>query len=214
MIPMDRTRAINNERDEANITTQLSIRTMYEKYIQQHPNNAKVIVFTEAYFQLRLALMKQIYSIEDMTKGCILSNDVDIKKQLLPKLKRTLNGLEGKFKKAGYNGDVTICAQYIIDMEKEYITTPAQWCKYYNGNNDDTSILAFYEQVWLETYGNEVALNNIIEYIHYGLMRFAENDNTPISLKALLFNRYCHWNMADVDGFKQWYDEFYLRGVL
>lgn len=208
-----RTSNNNDERGDAYITTQLSVRAMFEKYVQQHPNNAKVIVFTEAYLQMRLALMKQVFSIENMTKDSILSGDADIKKQLLPKLKRALKGLEDRFKKAGYSGDVALCAQYIMDMEKEYITTPAQRCKYYNGNNDDTSILASYEQVWLKNCEDEGSLNNIIEYIYYGLMRFAEDDNTPISLKAMLFNRYCHWVRADVDGFKQWYNEFYVRGA-
>lgn len=208
-----RTSNNNDERGDAYITTQLSVRAMFEKYVQQHPNNAKVIVFTEAYLQMRLALMKQVFSIENMTKDSILSGDADIKKQLLPKLKRALKGLEDRFKKAGYSGDVTLCAQYIIDMEKEYIKTPAQRCKYYNGSNDYTSQLGFYEQLWLEKFGDETTLNNIIEYIYYGLMRFAEDDNTPISLKAMLFNRYCHWVRADVDGFKQWYNEFYVRGA-
>ncbi len=201
-----------NEQDKVNITTQLSFRTMFEMYSQQHPNNAKVIVFTEAYLQIRLTLLKQIFSIEDMTKSSILSSDVDIKKQLLSKLKRTLKGLEGRFKKAGDNVDASLCAQYIIDMEKEFITTPMQMCKYFNGNNSDTSQFAFYEHIWLEN-SKEATLYNIIEYIHYGLMRFAEDDNTPLSLKAILFNRYCHWVRADVDGFKQWYNESYIKGV-
>ena len=200
------------EQGDANITIQYSVRTMFEKYFQEHPNNAKVIVFTEAYFQMRFALMKQIFSIEDMTKGNILSTDIDIKKHLLPKLKRTLKGLKGRFEKAGNSVDAILCAQYIVDMESEYIANPVQLCKYYNRSNSDTSLFASYEHIWLEKSKND-NLNYVIEYIHNGLMRFAEYDNTPISLKALLFNRYGHWVGGDVDGFKQWYNEFYIRGA-
>ena len=33
-----------NEQDKVNITTQLSFRTMFDMYSQQHPNNAKVMI--------------------------------------------------------------------------------------------------------------------------------------------------------------------------
>ena len=42
-------------------------------------------------------------------------------------------------------------------------------------------------------------------YIRAGLSTFQMFDNTPITLKALLFNRYSHWTMGDIDGFKEWY---------
>jgi len=34
-----------------------------------------------------------------------------------------------------------------------------------------------------------------------------------MSLKALLFNRWCHWGgWANPEGFKEWYEEYYVDG--
>ena len=64
------------------------------EYIKQHPNTGKVIVYTEAYLQMRHTLMEQIATIENNIKDTLLSNDVDIRQKLLPSLKRTLRGLD------------------------------------------------------------------------------------------------------------------------
>ena len=43
------------------------------------------------------------------------------------------------------------------------------------------------------------------EYLSYGLREFENMDGVPITLKAILFNRFSHWNRADTEEFKAWY---------
>ena len=44
--------------------------------------------------------------------------------------------------------------------------------------------------------------NMLDEYISAGLSEFEMQDDTPVALKALLYNRFCHWQMADTASFK------------
>lgn len=79
------------------------------------------------------------------------------------------------------------------------------------------NILWYYESVWVtrvefrsETDGN------FLEYTACGLADFSTDDGVPMTLKALLFTRYCHWLggysiTSDREGFKKWYKEKYLR---
>ena len=90
---------------------------MIHEYIKQHPNNGKVIVYTEAYLQMRHTLMEQIATIENSIKGTVLSNDVGIRRKLLPSLKRTLKGLDRRFLCAGGFQDPVYCARLILDFE-------------------------------------------------------------------------------------------------
>lgn len=43
------------------------------KYIKQHPKTGKVIVYTEAYLQMRYTLMEQIATIENNIKDTLLN---------------------------------------------------------------------------------------------------------------------------------------------
>ena len=52
--------------------------------------------------------------------------------------------------------------------------------------------------------------NMLDEYISAGLSEFEMQDDTPVALKALLYNRFCHWQMADTASFKKWYRDTYL----
>ena len=78
-------------------------------------------------------------------------------------------------------------------------------CRYYNGEDDVPATLSAgdaifwdYERVWagwvLE--GCDRLQKNIDHYSKaYDLPNLLpENDGTPLGLKALLFNRYEHWN--------------------
>lgn len=104
------------------------------------------------------------------------------------------------------------------------IEDPLQCCRYYNGEKENpfedkdqnNAMLWFYERCWMEQ--RNLALDNdnyrflfdmVKEYMYYGLMMFADHDKAPVTLKSLLFNRYCHWNYADVDEFKYWYNNTY-----
>lgn len=101
-----------------------------------------------------------------------------------------------------------------------------QFCRYYKGEEEnpykdgDKAYLWDYERVWvketLASYKNEdVSFFSpmLDEYLACGLREFEQMDDTPVTLKALLFNRYCHWNglpMVDcAKSFKRWYNEFY-----
>lgn len=97
-------------------------------------------------------------------------------------------------------------------------------CRYYNGEKEcpqiiqekEMSTIWYYEQIWVEREDlrDEKGFNTE-EYIHYGLTDFSPNDGTPISLKALLFNRHTHWcggygAESDIKNFKEWYNNSYI----
>lgn len=98
------------------------------------------------------------------------------------------------------------------------------FCRYYKGeeecpfaSNNPNSLCWWYEQKWVEftikARGDEdsdeskVLSSYLAEYIRAGMREFEKTDDTPIALKALLFNRYYHWNVGG--DFKKWYKEVY-----
>lgn len=95
-------------------------------------------------------------------------------------------------------------------------------CKYYKGENEcpytndspEESIKGHfwnYEKYWIES-DNKIHTENVGLLKAYGLENFNANDGTPISLKALLFNRWGHWvGLYDIEGFKKWYLDEYLQ---
>lgn len=100
--------------------------------------------------------------------------------------------------------------------EKELL----KFCRYYNGEEDspfeeqNKSMLWFYERVWVfEMLNNSDNLLGCIDkYIRLGLGLFEQFDDIPLSLKALLFNRYAKGSqsLADaVEPFKDFYKKFY-----
>ena len=50
------------------------------------------------------------------------------------------------------------------------------------------------------------------DYLSAGLRTFNMYDDTPVTLKALLFNSFMQQaeGMARVEDFKSWYDRFYI----
>lgn len=97
-----------------------------------------------------------------------------------------------------------------------------QFCRYYKGEENcpkDTNASFWdYEKYWVsisespkENSDNfNVVSNWIDEYLHAGLGLFCNNDGVPITLKALLLNRYEHWQQT-YDGFKDWYMNTYKK---
>ena len=88
------------------------------------------------------------------------------------------------------------------------------YCRYYGRNVDEeqpnVQMFVRCEEAWLESAKPNGKENYDImsEYINAGLTEFEQYDNTPILLKAILFNRYIQYNeRVDVEGFK----DFYLR---
>ena len=84
----------------------------------------------------------------------------------------------------------------------------------------------FWEKKWVEF--SEVAYSSnsdseplhimINEYIDAGLISFEQMDDTPITLKALLFNQFCHHaNLSLIDGaeaFKTFYVHEYAKSTI
>lgn len=92
-------------------------------------------------------------------------------------------------------------------------------CRYYRGEDENPfdeeqnkAMLWFYEKIWVaKMLANDPYLEEITnEYRSQGLENFSEEDGTPISLKAILFNRYEHWLEGGTDGFKRFYRKTYL----
>lgn len=195
---------------------------MIHEYIKQHPNNGKQIILTDYYYQRRNNIIQQIATIENATKDTLLSGDWDIKKRLLPNLKRSLKRLQNHYGKGEMGINAKCCAQYILDMESEEILDPLQYCRYYDGQTDtqgeNVHYLAGYEKGWCEFqrtknhYGFYVDI--ITVYICDGLMMFADFDKAPISLKALLYSRYCNWDYGGADEFKYWYSNTYSKEAI
>lgn len=92
------------------------------------------------------------------------------------------------------------------------------YCRYYKGEKDcpfdDTrGTLWNYERSWCEMQAkNDAKIDDLVlDYNLYGLSGFEPYDGVPISLKALLFNRFASWISADVAEFKRWYNDIYLN---
>lgn len=93
-------------------------------------------------------------------------------------------------------------------------------CKYYKGEKlnpyekleTHKTLLWEYEKQWTEWYlsGDKSRLIGYLnEYISDGMELFEDNDKTPITLKALLYNRFNHW--CPGPGFEDWYKRKYKR---
>lgn len=104
-------------------------------------------------------------------------------------------------------------------MEKKELL---QFCRYYKGEKVNSSdpnknLLFRYEETWIEMNFTPEGKSQLAEYIddysRAGLSMFEMQDNTPASLKALLFNRYCHYNSGSmiecVEPFKDFYRKYY-----
>lgn len=104
-------------------------------------------------------------------------------------------------------------------------------CRYYTGSaentfSDNESFFWFWEKKWVEF--SEVAYSSnrdseplrimINEYIDARLISFEQMDDTPITLKALLFNQFCHHaDLSLIDGaeaFKTFYVHEYAKSTI
>ena len=104
-------------------------------------------------------------------------------------------------------------------------------CRYYNGEDEipdslpeGEHIFWDYERVWVRRVleGDEKLQKSIDHYTEeYDLPGLLpESDGTPLGLKALLFNRYEHWNgymggsiEKYAQDFKSWYFDQYVAGT-
>ena len=95
-------------------------------------------------------------------------------------------------------------------------------CRYYGrikeSKEPNVSMFILCERFWVEssehlTEDNDPLREMTIEYIRVGLRDFELTDQVPLSLKAILFNRYCQYQeRVDVDGFRKFYKDEYKKG--
>lgn len=93
------------------------------------------------------------------------------------------------------------------------------FCHYYKGENEspftekEKSFLWDYEQAWVAAMVNEKSLEEYIgDYVLYGLGDFQNDDGVPLSLKAVLFNRFTksfHSTESAVVPFMAFYKHYY-----
>lgn len=96
-------------------------------------------------------------------------------------------------------------------------------CRYYKGEDNikttdpDKQTFCKIEKEWVElTLSNKKEQPDILsdvlnEYILAKMREFEQYDDTPITLKALLFNRFIKYNERyDIETFKKWYRDKYI----
>ena len=100
-------------------------------------------------------------------------------------------------------------------MKKEDLL---KFCQYYHGENacksTDKDVLMLFniERMWIDRMTSEESdFEELLdEYVTFDLTEFRETDDVPVTLKALLFNRFSQYNdRIDVDAFKTWYKKYY-----
>ena len=101
-------------------------------------------------------------------------------------------------------------------------TDKIKQCRYYKGEEKcpfgeggDKAMFWFYEKNWLERQERDDSffLGSILgRYEQCGLTDFEKEDGVPITLKAILFNRYEQWFEGGPGDFKYWYKERYIEG--
>lgn len=103
------------------------------------------------------------------------------------------------------------------------VTECIKYCRYYHGEETcperlkllpSGEMLWFYEMKWVQFIFNGDCLKlDVDEYVAYGMSDFSSEDGVPISLKALLFNRYYKGVYLEIGGvsFRRWYKTTYLQ---
>lgn len=73
-----------------------------------------------------------------------------------------------------------------------------------------------YEESWVRFHFDDAnaLCSNTICYIQQGLGDFHADDGVPISMKAILFDRFCHWGWGETpDTFREWYESIDYTNV-
>ena len=84
------------------------------------------------------------------------------------------------------------------------------------GDDQNKSMLWFYERCWVfEMMGAKEERSGLLgeylsEYLGKGMGKFRADDSTPITLKALIFNRYMRGSFGgNPEPFKKFYNKYY-----
>ena len=97
------------------------------------------------------------------------------------------------------------------DMKKE---DAIKLCRYLNKNiagDADVRLFVTCETIWVERMtDDDYSFADLLEdYFTAGLREFEQMDDTPITLKAVLFNRFCqYYDRIDVEAFRQFYERY------
>ena len=92
-------------------------------------------------------------------------------------------------------------------------------CFYYGKNvpkDRGAQVGHAYEECWVRFHfdNDDHLMEDTIYYIREGLGDFYADDGVPISMKAILFNRFCHWGWGETpDTFREWYDRIDYTNV-
>lgn len=95
-----------------------------------------------------------------------------------------------------------------------------KFCRYYKGEKEHPKthdaivhIAWNAERKWIEDFPNKGNCEDILkDYMEIGLTEFEMQDDTPIILKAYLFNRFCQYaERIDINAFKKFYLNEYKK---
>ena len=97
-------------------------------------------------------------------------------------------------------------------------------CKSYKGEKENPykgeqnkACLWSYERAWLLEFAkphSRLLMSYLSQYTAVGLTCFSTHDGVPVTLKALLFNRYARTQYSDyeaVESFKRFYNKYYVE---
>ena len=92
-------------------------------------------------------------------------------------------------------------------------------CFYYGKNVPEdcgAHVGHMYEEYWVRFHFDEPAylMDETLYYVREGLGDFCTDDGVPISMKAILYNRFCHWGWGETpDTFRRWYESIDYTNV-
>lgn len=116
---------------------------------------------------------------------------------------------------------IAVCNIYLPKEFYDIIVAPyLEHCFYYGKNIPEdcgAHVGHQYEGYWVRFHFNndDYLLNETLCYIREGLGDFCANDGVPISMKAILYNRFCHWGWCETpDTFRSWYEALDYTNVL
>ena len=119
------------------------------------------------------------------------------------------------FKKAMFVHNIFLPKEFYDILIAPYLSH----CFYYRKNLPEECsehVGHMYEESWIKFHFSDPSylLNVTIHYIREGLGDFRSDDGVPISMKAILYNRFCHWGWAETpDTFRSWYDSIDYTNV-
>lgn len=100
-------------------------------------------------------------------------------------------------------------------------------CRYYNGEAEEpepsadapSGFYSFwgYEKLWVEwTLNDDPEIKDFEEWVNFYHLESKDGDKTPLTLKAILLNRFLHWGAygppeEEMKQFEEWYTQDYLK---